>query len=228
MNPHLKVKFKKDFLHEVKVHLKGLKKWIYVLFFLNVFLLALHGIDLLGIDIKHFFESEKKKEFTHVAAEKQKEEEPAVNSEPFYYMGHSYREPDSSGVWSTSVLDSLKIDSLSFRTKNGIEGLFGIDVSNWQNTINWSSVYETSKAQSVDFAIIKATQGATIVDAYFNRNWEDTVNKDKIKGAYHFYSYKDDPKTQADLFIEHVKLKSGDFRPIIDIELLVPIAKRRV
>ncbi len=44
----------------------------------------------------------------------------------------------------------------------------GIDVSSYQQQINWKSVAQTGEYA---FAYIKATEGTTYQDAYFQENW---------------------------------------------------------
>ncbi|MEX0299003.1 MAG: GH25 family lysozyme, partial [Kordiimonas sp.] len=46
------------------------------------------------------------------------------------------------------------------------QGLNGIDVSHFQKTIDWSSV----KADGIDFAYIKVSEGITITDADLKTN----------------------------------------------------------
>lgn len=58
----------------------------------------------------------------------------------------------------------------------------GIDVSNWQGSINWTSV----KNAGIDFAYIKATEGTTYKDPRFNTNYPAAYHAGVIRGAYHF------------------------------------------
>ncbi len=45
--------------------------------------------------------------------------------------------------------------------------LQGIDVSHYQGTIDWKQIQE----QDIAFALIKATEGSSYVDACFYDNW---------------------------------------------------------
>ena len=47
----------------------------------------------------------------------------------------------------------------------------GPDVSHYQGSVNWASV----KAAGVGFAIAKATEGSSYVDAQFKANWQVCV-----------------------------------------------------
>jgi lysozyme len=58
----------------------------------------------------------------------------------------------------------------------------GIDVSNWQENIDWGEVANFG----VQFAICKASEGTTYLDPYFRRNWDHMANAGIARGAYHF------------------------------------------
>ena len=58
----------------------------------------------------------------------------------------------------------------------------GIDISH-HNTINdWFKINE-----SVDFVIMKATEGGTYKDNTFGKNWVNTKKHKMIRGAYHYF-----------------------------------------
>jgi lysozyme len=65
---------------------------------------------------------------------------------------------------------------------NTTHSLFGIDVSNFQGYVTWSSV----KADGADFAFAKATEGATFTDADFSGNMTRGKGAGMQMGAYHF------------------------------------------
>lgn len=58
----------------------------------------------------------------------------------------------------------------------------GIDVSNHQGAINWSSV----RNAGIQFAFIKSTEGTGYRDPLFNTNYVAAYNAGVIRGAYHF------------------------------------------
>lgn len=58
----------------------------------------------------------------------------------------------------------------------------GIDVSNHQGRINWQKVH----ASGVQFAYIKATEGAKTRDKSFNYNYTQATKAKVIRGAYHY------------------------------------------
>jgi len=94
---------------------------------------------------------------------------------------------------------------------------FGIDVSHWNGDI----ISEISEKSEISFIICKATQGEKIVDHQFERNWTLTKKRNKIRGAYHFYIYHNDPIKQANHFCDEVNdLQKTDISLILDIEEL--------
>ncbi|MCW3092263.1 MAG: glycoside hydrolase family 25 protein [Ferruginibacter sp.] len=97
--------------------------------------------------------------------------------------------------------------------------LHGIDVSRYQQVINWSDVKDMQdKNIKIGFAFIKATEGVDKVDAQFSRNWLQAEKENIPKGAYHYFTVGKSGKAQAANFIEIVKLKKDDLPPVLDIE----------
>ena len=90
----------------------------------------------------------------------------------------------------------------------------GIDVSAYQGHIDWPEVAR----QRVRFAFIKASEGATLRDARFGRNWREARAAGIVSGAYHYYLPNRDGGRQAALFIKTVPLRSGDLPPVLDVE----------
>lgn len=58
----------------------------------------------------------------------------------------------------------------------------GIDVSNWQGTVDWHRM----KAAGIDFAFIKATESVDFTDPFFIQNWRGAKDAGISRGAYHF------------------------------------------
>lgn len=90
----------------------------------------------------------------------------------------------------------------------------GIDVSDYQGTVNWSAV----ASSGIEFAITKATEGGTFVADSFSRNWSGIQQVGLVRGAYHFFRPRTDALAQADLFLDIVKLQPGDLPAVLDIE----------
>ncbi|KAF9449280.1 glycoside hydrolase family 25 protein [Macrolepiota fuliginosa MF-IS2] len=58
----------------------------------------------------------------------------------------------------------------------------GIDVSNYQSDVNWSTV----KANGVEFAYIKATEGTSYKNPSFSSQYTGATSAGLIRGSYHF------------------------------------------
>lgn len=98
-----------------------------------------------------------------------------------------------------------------FITKSSIKG---VDVSHYQGEIDWNSL----EKQDIKFAFIKATEGSGHVDVCFEENWKSVKKTNIIAGAYHFFSFDSQGKTQAKLFIHTVGDLSGQLLPVVDVE----------
>lgn len=105
----------------------------------------------------------------------------------------------------------------------------GIDVSVYQKKINWEKVASLrSGKDSIDFVIIKATEGRTRIDPCFDYNWKKSRKNHILRAAYHFYVCFSDSRKQARNFIEVVNLKKGDLPPVLDIEQTGPYGSRQM
>ncbi|HMI61432.1 MAG TPA: GH25 family lysozyme, partial [Puia sp.] len=97
--------------------------------------------------------------------------------------------------------------------------IHGIDVSKYQDVIDWSSVKDMKVGSvQMSFAFIKATEGLGNEDAYFQRNWKKAKDAGLARGAYHFFLATKSGKAQAENFINSVELLPGDMPPVLDIE----------
>jgi GH25 family lysozyme M1 (1,4-beta-N-acetylmuramidase) len=92
----------------------------------------------------------------------------------------------------------------------------GIDVSNWQGTVNWDAVYEAGYR----FAMVKATQGVSFRDRFFQANWQNAKRARHVRLAYHFARPSENsPSNEANFFVEVVQpvLEPGDC-VVLDME----------
>ena len=87
----------------------------------------------------------------------------------------------------------------------------GIDVSRWQETMDWNK----AKSAGAVFAIARATIGATGVDDQWEANKAGIVATGLLPGAYHYFKDNRDPVTQARHFASHVP---DGFIAVADIE----------
>ncbi len=97
----------------------------------------------------------------------------------------------------------------------------GIDVSLYQSKIDWELVKNMREDSiHITFAFIKATEGAFLVDPYFQRNWREAPKAGIICGAYHFFRPEISGKWQARFFLQTVKTEKGDLPMVVDVEQL--------
>ncbi|MGYP000897634399 len=95
----------------------------------------------------------------------------------------------------------------------------GIDVSRYQRKIEWEDVIQMrDKGQRISFAIAKSTEGTTIVDPTFKHNWKQMSEQNLLRGAYLYFHPNRKPADQAQFFMKHTELESGDLPPVVDIE----------
>lgn len=130
------------------------------------------------------------------------------------------------GYWSKG-----KIKTAGRKFKPG-KKVYGIDVSRHQKTIAWHDLAlwadrngkVTGKKngkfrQPVLFAFMKSTEGASLQDVTFKRNFEAAAECGIIRGAYHFLSVSSSVDEQVKNYIRHTPLQKGDFPPILDLEI---------
>ena len=99
--------------------------------------------------------------------------------------------------------------------------LQGIDVSVYQNPVDWVTVANSG----IYYAFAKATEGETFVDSDFATNWATMRSVGIIRGAYHFFRPGKNPLTQANLFLKTLTgLDGGDLPPVLDLEVLDNLA----
>lgn len=90
----------------------------------------------------------------------------------------------------------------------------GIDVSRWQNEIDWQKV----KGAGTRFAFIKATEGGDFIDSNFRDNWDGAKKSGIARSAYHFVYWCRPAKDQLNWFIRNVPKDPDALPPTIDVE----------
>lgn len=96
----------------------------------------------------------------------------------------------------------------------------GIDVSEYQDKIDWEEVETLDDDYELSFVFVRATVGNDRLDKRFKENWFQTRENKLIRGAYHYYRPNENSLEQAELFIKTVRLEKGDLPPVLDIEKL--------
>jgi GH25 family lysozyme M1 (1,4-beta-N-acetylmuramidase) len=103
----------------------------------------------------------------------------------------------------------------------------GVDVSQWQSTMNWTTCYNAGAR----FAFAKATEGVGFTDPQWANNFANAKNAGLLFGAYHFPTpsgvtdanadgLADDAVAEADAFYSTASaaMVTGYMRPVLDME----------
>jgi len=101
-----------------------------------------------------------------------------------------------------------------------IEKSFGIDISEYQDKINWDKVKEIDGGYPIEYVFVRASIGNERADKKFKKYWKKAKEKGFVCGAYHYYRPNENSLEQAENFITTVKLQKGDLPPVLDIEKL--------
>lgn len=115
--------------------------------------------------------------------------------------------------------------------------IYGIDISRHQHEkggkklpVSWSNPRIThlgSKTPKringdvdfpVSFCFIKATEGTSISNAYYNSDYAQARRHGIRVGTYHFLSMKSPAADQAAHFLKTAHLRAGDLPPMLDVE----------
>jgi lysozyme len=92
--------------------------------------------------------------------------------------------------------------------------IHGIDVSRWQDEIDWQAV----RGAGTRFAFIKATEGDDHIDPKFRDNWRGAGSAGVPRAAYHFMYWCSPASAQADWYIRNVPRDPNGLPPVIDAE----------
>ena len=117
------------------------------------------------------------------------------------------------------------------------ERVYGIDISKYQHihkrktcAIDWKNLRIThlghiseKKVQGhvdypVSFVYIKATEGLTVYNPWYERDVRAARRHGYPVGAYHFFSERP-AASQADYFLKKARPRRGDLPPMLDVEL---------
>ena len=90
----------------------------------------------------------------------------------------------------------------------------GIDISAHNGAIDFDAL----PRRHVQFAYIKATEGADFIDRRFDANVKGTNRLGVPAGAYHFFRFDSDGELQAWNFIHALKNRNLELPPAIDLE----------
>ncbi len=91
----------------------------------------------------------------------------------------------------------------------------GVDVSYYQGDIDWPA----AKADGVEFAFVRVSDGLGFEDPKFDQNWQATRDVGILRGVYQYFRPNQDAIAQADLLLSRMgALGANDLPPVIDVE----------
>lgn len=125
----------------------------------------------------------------------------------------------------TALLSASASDAATARAK-------GLDVSNYQGTINWTKVAKAGYR----FAFGKATEGTSYNDKTYTRNRNGSEAAGLVFGAYHFArpggkSFAGATASairQANHFLAIAQPQPGELPPVLDLEKTGNLSKQRL
>lgn len=132
----------------------------------------------------------------------------------FYYFSMMFNKERTFEGSDKSKHDARNIFLMSEHS----DKIFGIDISEYQSKIDWPSVNLINEKFPLDFVFIRATMGERKRDKRFKENWNAVIDRNKLRGAYHYFRPNENSIKQAQNFINTVKLLPGDLPPVLDIE----------
>lgn len=92
----------------------------------------------------------------------------------------------------------------------------GIDVSEWQGTIDFEEVAESG----IDIVYIRASEGTDYVDPYFRENYENAKVNGLKTGFYHYLTARtvEEAKAEAEFFVANIKGTEPECKLAMDFE----------
>jgi lysozyme len=88
----------------------------------------------------------------------------------------------------------------------------GIDLSHHNGRINYDEL------DTLDFVFLKVTEGITLTDKAFSTHYSAFREKETAVGAYHFFRFDIDGKSQARHFLNHLAGKEFQIPLVVDVE----------
>ena len=122
---------------------------------------------------------------------------------------------DTAKIVQGAVEEAKERFKQEFLTELSGKRLWGIDISKYQQNVNWHVMVRRNKP---DFVFVKATEGTTIVDKMYRTHKSNLEKHDVLHGAYHFMSFTSSGRQQALSFIKHARLEKGNMVPVLDVE----------
>ena len=85
-----------------------------------------------------------------------------------YYLGFKYKHATLTA--NQRKLEDARINDI---VANHEGKIFGIDVSQYQGTIDWENLEAIEEQFEIKFVVVRATAGSKKVDRNFKKNWKN-------------------------------------------------------
>jgi lysozyme len=118
-------------------------------------------------------------------------------------------------VQNLESYEQSKTTELLTRAAKEGNSFVGIDVSHYQNDVNW----EKAKNSGVKYAFVKATEGSEYIDPLYKTNISQLAKTDIPFSTYHFFEPSIDPIKQAKHYLETVTNSNQNISPVLDVEI---------
>lgn len=123
------------------------------------------------------------------------------------------------------IISTILFVNSSYALSPDSEAIYeGIDVSDWQGYIDYNLVRESG----IEVVYIKASQGSSFKDPYFDINYENAkVNGLKV-GFYHFLTATtiNEAEQEAEFFASVISGKIPDCKLVMDYETFGGVRSR--
>ena len=142
------------------------------------------------------------------------------------------------GEWLHDVYKGERLNYTS-------ERVYGIDLSKYQHihgkklhTIDWDrlrithlgSLSKKNVSGNIDFKVsfifIKSTEGASLMNPYYNADYAAARKRGYPVGTYHYFTHRTSGAQHAWYFLSHSHFKKGDLPPVLDLEPLPSQVKK--
>lgn len=102
----------------------------------------------------------------------------------------------------------------------------GIDVSEWQGTINFKKVKEAG----IDIVYIRASEGTNYIDPYFKENYENAKVNGLKTGFYHYVTATntEEAREEAEFFVSNIKGTEPECKLAMDFESFGNLSKDQI
>ena len=173
-----------------------------------------------------------------------------IDSQNTYYEGQ-WKDGERTGFGFSSqhryfrvgewLHDVYKGERLNYTS----ERVYGIDLSKYQHihgkklhTIDWDrlrithlgSLSKKNVSGNIDFKVsfifIKSTEGASLMNPYYNADYAAARKRGYPVGTYHYFTHRTSGAQQAWCFLSHSHFKKGDLPPVLDLEPLPSQVKK--